>query len=730
MKIGRKLIIIIIALNFIGTGILISVSLMLSQREVSSLTAENAVNIADKGGQEIQLYLEIYLDIVRTIAQIMEQEYENIPPADRRTVFDIMLRGALAANPEAVGIWSAWEPNALDGRDNEYVNQNGTDSTGRYIPYFTRDGAAVIVEPLTGYDTDDYYQLPRRSAAESIIEPYEYTAAGKKVLIISLVVPIKRGGLVVGAVGVDLETSRMQSLAQSVKPFGTNMTAVFSNSGTVVAHFDTARIGKPMRETEGGMLGSNIDECTAAIKAGSMVSFSMYVPDINDKMSIFFEPITIGSSATPWSFAVAVSNHIITAPLYRILAANISIAAVMMLAITAAAFLVSRSIIKPINNTARMLKDISEGEGDLTRRLNITTQDEIGNMAHFFDLTLSKIKDLVLIIRNRSSALVDIGAELSSNMTETTAAMNEITATIEGIKGRVLNQSAGVSQTNATMEQITVNINKLNGHVESQTGAVSKSSSAVEEMIANIQSVSETLQKNIRSMQELAESADVGRAGLQEVSADIQEISRESEGLLEINGVMENIASQTNLLSMNAAIEAAHAGEAGKGFAVVADEIRKLAESSGEQSKTISTVLKKIKTSIDKISASNESVLKKFEAIDGGIKSAGTQVELIRNAMDEQNEGSKQILEVISEVNSITHEVSSGAAEMFEGSSQVIKEAHNLESVTQEIADGMNEMASGASQINTSVTQVNGLTGKNNENIDILLKEVSRFKVE
>jgi methyl-accepting chemotaxis protein len=418
------------------------------------------------------------------------------------------------------------------------------------------------------------------------------------------------------------------------------------------------------------------------------------------------------------------------APLYRMLVANITIAVIMMLIITVAAFFVSRSIVKPINNTARMLKDISEGEGDLTRRLNITTQDEIGNMAHYFDLTLSKIKDLVLIIRNQSSLLFDIGTELSANMTETAAAMNEITANIESIKGQALNQSAGVSETNATMEQIAVNINKLNSHVENQTSAVSKSSSAIEEMIANIRSVSDTLQKNIQSMQELADSADVGRAGLQEVSADIQEISRESEGLLEINGVMENIASQTNLLSMNAAIEAAHAGEAGKGFAVVADEIRKLAESSGEQSKTISTVLKKIKTSIDKISVSNESVLKKFEAIDGGIKSVSAQAEVIRNAMDEQNEGSKQILEVISEVNAITQEVSSGAAEMFEGTSQVIKEAHNLETVTQEITNGMNEMASGASQVNTAVTQVNNLSGKNKENIDILLKEVSRFKVE
>jgi methyl-accepting chemotaxis protein len=280
------------------------------------------------------------------------------------------------------------------------------------------------------------------------------------------------------------------------------------------------------------------------------------------------------------------------------------------------------------------------------------------------------------------------------------------------------------------MEQITVNIDKLNGHVERQTGSVSQSSSAIEEMLANIQSVTKTLVKNNENVSGLKDASEVGRAGLQEVAADIQEISRESEGLLEINSVMENIASQTNLLSMNAAIEAAHAGEAGKGFAVVADEIRKLAESSSEQSKTISNVLKKIKTSIDKISRSTDNVLQRFEAIDGEVKTVADQEDQIRNAMEEQNEGSKQVLHAVEELSEITQQVKGGSTEMLEGSKEVIRESKNLEVVTQEISGGMNEMSAGADQINIAVTQVNELSAKNRENIDQLMREVAKFKVE
>jgi len=732
MKISFKLTAIMFLLSLFSIGVVSVVLLLRSRSAISDLTKKYATSIAKESSLEISEFLETYWSSAETTAQIMNQ-YQSILVANRRRFFNIILRGLLEENPELIGVWSIWEPNTLEGDDSEYIGTDGTNPDGRFAPYWYRTGGRLQMIPLVDFDTGaagDCYFLARDSGRITVLDPYEYDVDGKTMLMTTVAAPIRGPDRrVVGVIGLDIDIDKIQEISQSSKPYPDAVTAVFSNNGTVTAHFDTSRIGQYM-ETERDMAGPYFNDFLKAVKAGKSLTFTNYIDALKENMEIFLVPVEIGESANPWSYAVGVNSKTVMAAVSDMVLIAIVVCAVVLAFATMAAIVLSRTISKPIVKVTETLKDISEGEGDLTRIIAADSKDEIGDLARYFNQTLAKIKNLVLSIKKESVKLSEVGADLVGNMTETAAAVNEITANIQNIKGQVINQSASLTETNATMKQVVANINKLNSHIENQSDHVTQASSAIEEIVANINSVTSTLVNNSSNVKTLQEASEIGRMGLQEVASYIQEIARDSEGLLEINLVMDNIASQTNLLSMNAAIEAAHAGEAGKGFAVVAGEIRKLAESSSRQSKTIGTVLKKIKDSIDKISKSTDGVLTKFVAIDSSVRIVAEQEDNIRRAMQEQGAGSKQLLQNAGNLNDITRQVRTGSEEMLNGSKEVIQESQNLEKITVELTGGMNEMASGVEQINIAVNHVNEISGKNREGIETLLREVSLFKVE
>jgi methyl-accepting chemotaxis protein len=642
-----------------------------------------------------------------------------------------MLRAILEQNPTYMGSWAVFEPNELDGLDAYFANTPTSDATGRFISYFTQLDGRIEFFVLHSYDdpgpAGDFYFTSFRSGKEAIVEPYLYPIDGIQFLLTSVTVPILRDGRVIGVVGVDIELSAVQEMMVGIKPFGDGSSGIFSNQGFILAHPDASRLGGNVAETEAAMVGEHLGALMRAISTGTDFSQRVFSPEHNAYMLLVTRPFIVGNSVTPWTAASIIPESTVMAPVRRMAMLSIILGVAILGIITVIILIVARSITAPLKSMENVFQII--GEGDFTPILEITSKDEVGNISRSLNVTLEKIRHLILTIKNEASELSGIGTDLATHMRQTASAIMQITSNVQVIKGRAVNQSASVAQTNATMEQIAANIAKLNDQVEMQASSVSQSSSAIEEMIANVQSVTQTLGKNMDNVNGLTSASEVGRAGLHDVAADIKEIAHESEGLLEINAVMENIASQTNLLSMNAAIEAAHAGEAGKGFAVVADEIRKLAENSSVQSKTISDVLKKIKNSIDKITNSTANVLEKFEAIDKNIRTVADQEQNIRNAMEEQGHGSKQILQAIGNLNEISRHVKSESEEMREGSSEVIQEGKNLTNITQEITVGMNDMAGGADQINAAVSRVNELSETNHRKIGVLLGEVSKFKI-
>jgi len=386
-------------------------------------------------------------------------------------------------------------------------------------------------------------------------------------------------------------------------------------------------------------------------------------------------------------------------------------------------------IVNPIVKVGNVIKTIAEG--DLTHTANVHANDEIGELASDFNFMVKKMRELIGTIKYKIAALTNTGHELSTNMERTSESVDQISYNFDGMKTEMSKQERSATEADNAVNKIKDNIDHLNMLIKEQSESINTSSSAVEEMTANIHSVTRTLIENGKSVTKLTEASENGKTGLQAVAEKIQEIARQSEGLLEINSVMENIASQTNLLSMNAAIEAAHAGEVGKGFAVVAGEIRKLAESSSAQSKSTTDMLKKIKKSIDEITASSNDVLSRFEVIDNGVKTVSSHEANIRNAMEEQEVGGKQILESMNRLKEISITVNNSAAEMNQSGDNLHHQTNDFIKISKELMTGMNDIVDGAMhEIKTAVAVVDEMSAENSSNFEDLKKESVKFKVE
>ena len=531
----------------------------------------------------------------------------------------------------------------------------------------------------------------------------------------------------IGVLGADVDGHWISEQIKDIVIGKTGYCYIINSDGTVIAHKDTSIVDN---------FGNSQQRAQKDPQFNSLATF--------EKQALQNSEAAIGSYTYNGIFNIAAHalikttgwTVIIKAPYHEFMGAvntlrqSLYAIGIAILGVTfIIVYFVARAMVKPIQNAVVALRDIAQGEGDLTVRLPVQGNDEITDMAGYFNETIKKIGTSIQTVGANSHTMEEVGNELASNMTETASAVHEISANIEGVKQQTLTQAASVTETAATIEEIVRTIKQLSNSIETQAASVAQSSSSVEEMVANIASIGQTLGKTDDVIRNLTTATGDGKATLVTSNTVTQKIAEESGSLMEASSVIQHIASQTNLLAMNAAIEAAHAGEAGKGFAVVADEIRKLAEDSAMQGKTITATLKTLSGEIETLSASSKTVEEKFNAIFTLAEQVKAMSDQLTESMREQENGSKEVLSAIKNINMVTVEVQAGSEEMLKGGEGVAQEMRKLDDLTRIITDSMNEMAAGAVEINNAVQEVREITQKNKQSIESLAEEVGKFKV-
>ncbi len=551
-------------------------------------------------------------------------------------------------------------------------------------------------------------------------QPVSDTLASRLGLEIVEALPVSESGRLVGGVVALRQLGTSEALDALKKKLDCEMTYFFGNERVMTTIADKAgnrALGTRLDNRD--ILTTVLENGEQYLGESEIMSKryrSLYVP-LKDRLGDTLGMIFLGQ---PYDRVYAVLWR-----LFKVQALVLALSGLVLLAV--GSLIVNSVILKPLAGVSRAVHNLASGHADLAIRIDERGNDEFGEIGRDVNAFMGLLQGLVAEIRRAQTALVGVADRLGATATESASATTQITTNIEHVRDEAGTQEGAVERTSGILARSARAVSELDVLIQGQGASITESSAAIEEMVGNIASVSTSIRKMSDRFGELIATTATGAERQGKVDERVRNIAEQSRLLLETNAIIAKVAAQTNLLAMNAAIEAAHAGEAGAGFSVVADEIRRLAENSSEKSKTINAELKKISASIAEVVEASSAAQRSFADVVESIRETDGLVREIDGAMHEQSAASSQILEALRDMNADATGVRERSGGLSEGVATVTTDMARVADTARRIRGNLDEMGAGARELDSGARDMANLALETQESVRRMGEKLAKF---
>ncbi|AXM98347.1 methyl-accepting chemotaxis protein [Pseudomonas plecoglossicida] len=571
--------------------------------------------------------------------------------SDLRAELTRQAHDSLAGNPDVIGLYLVYQPNALDHQDSQFIGQDalGSNENGRFSLYWSQAGKGTLEREAmpesmladstlgsNGVPGNRWLTCPQETASACVIEPYLDEVNGRKVLMTSIALPLLEDGKVVGVMGLDIGLDNLQQLSLEGRQDlfdGQGQVSIVSANGLLAGNSrDSTKLGTPLEQS---------------VASGLL------------RVARPFSPIP---GAAPWQVLLELPETVLQAPAValnqRLDAHNQSAnltglliglgAAVLGLLLV---WLTARGVTRPILAVAARLEDIASGEGDLTRRLDYARQDELGQLSGWFNRFLDKLQPVI--------------AQVKGSLLEARGTADQSAAIAS-------QTSSGMQQQQREIEQVATAANEMSATAQDVAHNAAQAAQAA-------RGADQASREGLQLIASTREAIDQLTAGMNTAMDEARALENRSEQIGSVLEVIRAIAEQTNLLALNAAIEAARAGEAGRGFAVVADEVRSLAQ--------------RTQVSVEEIRQVIEGLQQGTQDVVGAMHEGQRQAQASATRMEQALPALQRIGEAVTVISDMNLQIASAAEEQSAVAEEVNRNVAGIRDVTESLAGQADESA-------------------------------------